>query len=186
MTPTQKQTGRLIAVVGPSGVGKDSVMAGLHAALPNTQLVRRVITRAPELGGEEYEAVSAERFQAMARDGAFAVHWGAHGLQYGIPVTVQDSLEAGADCLANFSRSALEGAAAIFPRFVVLNITATPETLALRLTARGRETADEIAARLAQADKPLPRGLEVLHLPNDGPLAETVAQGVALLQPVRA
>ncbi|MEM6634576.1 MAG: hypothetical protein AAF667_01675 [Pseudomonadota bacterium] len=33
--------GRLIAVVGPSGVGKDSVMAGIKAAVPELHLVRR-------------------------------------------------------------------------------------------------------------------------------------------------
>lgn len=66
--------GRLIAVVGPSGVGKDSVMAGIHEAMPRLHLVRRVITRAPELGGEDYDAVSDEQFAALLRDGAFAVH----------------------------------------------------------------------------------------------------------------
>ena len=58
MTLASKSGGRLIAVVGPSGVGKDSVMAGLHGAIPDLHLVRRVITRAPDLGGEDYDAVS--------------------------------------------------------------------------------------------------------------------------------
>ncbi len=175
--------GRVIAVVGPSGVGKDSVMAGIHGALPALHLVRRVITRAPELGGEDYDAVTVEAFEDMVRDKAFAIHWGAHGLFYGIPSKVQDHLADGTDCLVNFSRKALADAAALFPRFVVLNITARPETLAQRLAARGRETEAEIANRLKQAAKPLPEGLNVIHLSNDGPLADTVARAVALLQP---
>ena len=68
MTP-----GRLIAVVGPSGVGKDSVMQGLHVVMPNLRLVRRVITRAPGLGGEDYVAVSETEFHAMHENGAFAI-----------------------------------------------------------------------------------------------------------------
>jgi ribose 1,5-bisphosphokinase len=175
--------GRLIAVVGPSGVGKDSVMAGLKSAMPDLHLVRRIITRAPELGGEDYDAVSARQFEALVEAGAFAVHWRAHGLQYGIPITVKYQLGKGTDCLVNFSRKALTQAAEIFPRLVVLNITAKPETLARRLAARGRETEEEIAARLAQAGKPLPEGLKVVHLANDGPLSLTVARGAALLQP---
>jgi ribose 1,5-bisphosphokinase len=175
--------GRLIAVVGPSGAGKDSVMAGLHSALPDLHLVRRVVTRAPELGGEDYDAVSVAQFEALVEDGAFALHWGAHGLYYGVPVTVKDQLGKGSDCLVNFSRKALAQAAEIFPHLVVLNITAKPETLAHRLAARARETEEEIAKRLAQADKPLPAGLEVIHLANDGPLSRTVARGAALLQP---
>lgn len=175
--------GRLIAVVGPSGVGKDSVMDGIHAAMPHLHRVRRVITRAPELGGEAYDAVSVAAFEEMAQNGAFAVHWGAHGLHYGIPVDVKQHLDAGTDCLANFSRKALEQAAEIFPRFVVLNITAEPGTLAVRLVSRGRETWDEIAERLVQAEKTLPEDLDVIYLSNDGPLDETVARAARLLQP---
>ncbi len=176
--------GRLIAVVGPSGVGKDSVMAGLHAAFPNMHLVRRVITRASDRGGEDYDAVSVPDFEAMVENGAFAVHWGAHGLHYGIPVTVQDHLNQGLDCLVNFSRKALEEGAATFVNFIVLNITADPSALAKRLAERGRETEDEIARRLAEAQKPLPEGLKIIHLRNDGPLKQTVAQAATQLDDV--
>lgn len=175
--------GRLIAVVGPSGVGKDSVMAGIHSGMPHLHVVRRVITRAPGLGGEDYDGVSTSQFEALVEDGAFAIHWAAHGLQYGIPATMTDQLGIGTDCLVNFSRNALAQAAEIFPRFIVLNITAKPKTLARRLTGRARETEEEITKRLAQADKPLPAGLKVIHLANDGPLSETVDRGIALLQP---
>lgn len=178
--------GRLIAVVGPSGVGKDSVMLGLKKAMPDLHLVRRVITRAPELGGEEYEAVTEADFSTMAAGGAFALHWGAHGLYYGIPLTVHQHLDAGADCLVNFSRKALAEAADIFPNFTVLNITATPDTLARRLAQRGRETEDEIAQRIAVANKTLPSGLNVITVSNDGQLDETIARAKAYLQPARS
>jgi ribose 1,5-bisphosphokinase len=177
-------SGRLIAVVGASGVGKDSVLAGIYAAMPHLHLAQRVITRAPELGGEDYVAVSIPEFDVMAEKGAFAMHWRAHGLRYGVPIAVKTRLENGEDCLANFSRKALAHADELFPRLVVLNITAQPETLVRRLADRGRESESEIAKRLAEAEKPLPENLEVIHLSNDGPLAETIEHAVALLQPV--
>ena len=177
--------GRLIAVVGPSGVGKDSVMAGMIAARPDMRLVRRTITRAPGLGGEDYDAVTPEAFDSAARDGAFCVHWTAHGLSYGIPSDVLTDVQRGKDCLANFSRSALAQAAEIFPNLTVLNITASPATLAKRLAGRGRETEAEIAARLAQADKCLPAGLDVVTIANDGALEDTVTKALAALQPLR-
>ena len=183
MTRALHSGGRLIAVVGPSGVGKDSVMAGVHSAIPGLHMVRRVITRPPGLGGEHYDAATVPQFEALVEDGAFTVHWSAHGLHYGIPITVKYQLGKGTDCLVNFSRKALIQAAGIFPRFMVLNITAKPETLARRLAARARETEDEIAKRLAQADKPLPAGLKVIHVANDGTLSQTIARAVALLQP---
>jgi len=178
--------GRLIAVVGPSGVGKDSVMRGIHEVMPDMHMVRRVITRAPDLGGEDYDAVSVPEFEAMAANGAFAVHWGAHGLYYGIPQTVRFQLTKGVDCLANFSRKALLAGADAFPGLIVLNITAKPDTLAKRLAARGRESEQEIANRLAEAEKALPRELDIIHLSNDGPLEQTVARAMVQLQPVRA
>lgn len=177
--------GRIIAVVGPSGVGKDSVIAGLGTALPQIQLVRRVITRARDLGGEDYKAVTASQFETLVRDRVFAIHWDAHGLRYGIPATVHAQLDNGSDCLVNFSRRALEEAAVIFANLVVLNITARPETLAQRLTSRGREAPADIAARLAQATQPLPKGMSVIHLTNDSPLSDTIARAAALLYPAR-
>lgn len=179
------KNGRLIAVVGPSGVGKDSVMEGLASADPSLHLVRRTITRAPELGGENYNAVSVENFNELAAAGHFAVHWGAHDLQYGIPASVQTVLAGGQDCLANFSRPALVAGDEAFAHFCVLNITARPETLASRLKARGRESEEQVAKRLAQATKPLPGGLNVMTLSNDGALEDTVANALSLLQPAR-
>ena len=178
-------TGRLIAVVGPSGVGKDSVMPGIAVPMPAVKLVRRTITRNPELGGEVFDPLTPEAFAKAAAGGAFCVHWGAHDLYYGIPARVLSDVNAGALCLANLSRSALPDTALVFPDMVVLNITAQPETLARRLAARGRETADQIAKRLAQASKPVPNGLPVLSISNDGALSETVAAAVKALQPVR-
>ncbi|MBO6883030.1 MAG: phosphonate metabolism protein/1,5-bisphosphokinase (PRPP-forming) PhnN [Marivita sp.] len=177
--------GRLIAVVGPSGVGKDSVMAGMIAAQPDMRLVRRTITRAPGLGGEDYDAVTPSEFDAAARNGAFCVHWSAHSLSYGIPSDVLSDVRNGKDCIANFSRSALAQAAEIFPRLIILNITASPATLAHRLAGRGRETEAEIADRLAQADKCLPTGLDVVTIANDGALADTIDMALSALQPAR-
>ncbi|KNG94232.1 phosphonate metabolism protein/1,5-bisphosphokinase (PRPP-forming) PhnN [Pseudaestuariivita atlantica] len=175
------RTGRLIAVVGPSGVGKDSVIAGLAAADPPLRVVRRTITRAPGLGGEAYDAVTPEAFDAMAARGAFCLHWGAHGLRYGLPAATVDDVRAGATCLANLSRGALKEAADVFPAVTVLNLTASPDTLAKRLAARGREETGDIAARLARSGADLPDGIDVITLANDGPLEDTIARARAAL-----
>ena len=179
-------SGRLIAVVGPSGVGKDSIMAGITARDPRFRIVKRTITRAPDLGGEDYTAMSPQTFADAAARGAFALHWQAHGLSYGIPAAALDAVRSGQDCLANLSRSALSEAARIFPALVVLNITASADVLAARLAARGRETPEDIAARLSRMAKPLPLGLNIITVCNDGALAETVAAACAALQPVSA
>lgn len=177
--------GRLIAVVGPSGVGKDSVMEALCAACPGLLPVRRVITRAPGAGGEDCEAVSVEAFEARRAAGAFCLHWEAHGLRYGIPQDTLAQVQAGQDRLANLSRAVLPEAQAVFPRLTVLHLTARPETLAARLSGRNRETPEEIARRLARAPFALPEGVPVVTVSNDGPLPETVARALQALQSVR-
>lgn len=177
------QPGRLIAVVGPSGVGKDSLMAALVEARPSLSLVRRVITRAADKGGEDFDAVSEAEFATMAAADMFALHWHAHNLRYGIRRSTIDAVLQGSDMLINLSRGVLRDAGALVPDFVVVNVTARPETLAARLRGRGRETPEDIAARLARSVKPLPEDLNIIELSNDGALQDTVQTGLAILFP---
>lgn len=177
----------VIAVVGPSGVGKDSVMQALDARDPGIYRMRRVITRPEGAGGEEFDRVSEETFRQMATDKAFALHWQAHGLFYGVPTSI-DELRQHADAvLVNLSRSVLLPAQEVFGDLIVISLTATPEILAHRLSARGRESAPEQARRLARANVPLPDAVRcVIEIDNSGPLDATVDAILARLQPERA
>jgi len=56
-------SGKMIAIVGPSGVGKDSVMSGLCRANKNFLLVQRAITRAPDPLGENHIALDEDEFE---------------------------------------------------------------------------------------------------------------------------
>ncbi|MEX5729451.1 ribose 1,5-bisphosphokinase [Rhodovulum iodosum] len=177
--------GRLFAVVGPSGAGKDTLMAEVAARRPGLYLVRRAITRPEEAGGEPFEGISEDAFGRRLAAGAFALSWRAHGLAYGIPAAIDAVLAEGRDVLFNGSRAVLGEAAARYPGLVVLHVTARPETLARRLAGRGRESAEEIARRLARADYALPAGLTVRRIDNDGALDDAVAAMLAALQPER-
>ena len=180
MTP-----GRLIAVVGPSGVGKDSLMLALAAERPGLHRVRRVITRPSEAGGEEFDGIDEKAFATRAAAGEFALHWSAHGLRYGIPACVRTVLATGRDALANLSRSVLGEAAQSFEHLHVLSVTARPEVLAGRLAARGREDGEAIARRLARDGALVPEGLRVSVIDNSGALGEAVAAALAALYPAR-
>ena len=78
-------SGRLFAIVGPSGAGKDTLIQGALAVRPGLSVVRRVITRPTSAGGEDFEGVTAAAFAARSKAGEFALTWQAHGLSYGIP-----------------------------------------------------------------------------------------------------
>ena len=176
-------TGRLIAVVGPSGVGKDAVMRALAGTVPSLGLVRRVITRPPEPAGEDHLTVPQAEFRRLADGGAFLLHWEAHGLCYGIPAEVAQTLAQGRDMLVNLSRAVLTAAAEKVPRFEVIALEAQPEVLAARLAARGRETAEEIAQRLSRVAEPLPDALKIHLIDNSGALSATVEEIRARLYP---
>ncbi|MBS8229040.1 phosphonate metabolism protein/1,5-bisphosphokinase (PRPP-forming) PhnN [Vannielia litorea] len=173
-------SGRIIAVVGPSGAGKDTLMAAARAARPEVHLVRRVVTREAATG-EDHRPVSEDTFRQLRAEGAFALSWSAHGLSYGIPREAADRAARGEVVLFNGSRAMLEPAAAAFPGLRVLHITASADALRARLTARGRETPEQIEARLARANLPLPGGLDVTTIDNSGALEESVAQLLAAL-----
>lgn len=143
--------GRLLAVVGPSGAGKDSLIACARRELsgdPSVMFVRRVITRAAVASAEDHDHLSSHEFAIARAAGQFAVHWEAHGLSYGIPATVRSHLSAGGVAVLNGSRAALPNIHAAFGRVVVVHVTAPPEVLAKRLAGRGRETESDILHRL--------------------------------------
>ena len=163
----------LILVVGPSGAGKDTLLDGARKALPGVRFVRRVITRPADAGGEDHEAVSVVEFSRRT----FALQWEAHGLRYGIPADVGDDLARGTVVIANVSRGAIAEAASKFPVHAI-EVTAPQAVLAARVAARGRESAADAAARLARS-VPLPAGVPVTRVMNDGSMGEGIAHFVA-------
>lgn len=171
-------TGRLYLIVGASGAGKDTVIAGAMARLgpaDDVILARRFITRPLHPGdAERYISVTPSSFARLRAAGAFALDWDSHGLSYGIGAEIRTWLEAGMNVIANGSRAALPQARATFGQaLIVTEITARPETLAARLAARGRESTEDIAARLAR-NATLPSPPVDLRIANDGPLHQAV------------
>jgi ribose 1,5-bisphosphokinase len=154
----------LVLVVGPSGAGKDTLLDAARQALaddPRFRFVRRVITRPAQAVGEAHEPVTDAEFATRE----FALSWQAHGLRYGIPADIAADLQAGRVVVANTSRGIITQAAQRFP-VRVIEITAPPQILAARLSARGRESVADVAARLAR-NVAIPDGIPAETVLND-------------------
>lgn len=166
---------RLVVVVGASGAGKDSVMAGWLAGLPEPVRpwrARRTITRAAHARSEDHEPVTTARFDALLDRGAFAFHWSAHGLRYGIRHDELAPLIDGRWVVLSGSRAHLPELLAAAPRAWVVSIDAPAGLRAGRLLDRGREADAAVAERLRRELEPVRADLRIL---NDGPLQQAVA-----------
>lgn len=177
---------RLVYVIGPSGAGKDSLLAWLRARLAPTLPVywaRRTVSRPAQAGGEAHESVDEPTFEQLRRQQAFALHWQANALHYGVRHGELAPLTGGHWVMLNGSRAYLPQARAHYPGLTVLHITASADTLRQRLLARGRETAEVVEARVRRAlEHHLPAAADVLEVRNDGTLDEAGAQLLQQLQ----
>lgn len=137
--------GTLFLIVGPSGAGKDTLIASARVHLEDRGYLfpRRVITRNAEGdAAEDHIAASPEQFDADERAGRFALSWRTHATAYAIPATIAAGLTRGQHVVVNVSRTVVAVARAKFAPTRVILVTAAPEVLRHRLIERGRQSDD--------------------------------------------
>ena len=145
--------GRLVLVVGPSGAGKDTLIALARAVYANDRTVvfpRRIVTRAPS-AAEDHDSVSDAAFDAARGQGAFAFWWEAHGLKYALPAAIDADIRGRRTVVCNVSRALVQYLRERYAHVTVVLLTAPREVLAARLAARSRSADGAIAGRLDRA-----------------------------------
>lgn len=161
LTPSPSQ---LFVFSGPSGVGKDTVIARLrqqHLPLHFAVTVTTRPKRQGEVNGVNYYFVSVEEFRELERQGALLEWAVVHGHRYGTPLAqVREALRSGKDVLLKID---VQGAAKVKQRvpdavFIFLAPRSITE-LVQRLVNRATESAEEQARRLRDAYQ------EMLYLP---------------------
>lgn len=179
--------GKLIYLMGPSGSGKDSLLQATAERLRGNgcRIARRVITRPAASVGEDARGVSVEDFRQLEQAGAFALHWHANGLSYGIPKEIDDWLAQGNGVLVNGSREYLSVARKRYPDLLAVLLTVQPAILRQRLVARGRESVAEIDARLARNASFSEAG-DCVTLDNSGALEDAAMQLLKLVSEAHA
>ena len=176
--------GTLFLVVGPSGVGKDSLLDGAREKLASYRwfsFPQRIITRPADAGGEDHIPATRPEFDDLLTNGAIWHHWEAHGLSYGLPNTVAANLENGINVIINTSRNELESFCNKVENVVTIYISASPSIVEQRLKNRGRETENEIRKRLSRlVDEPTPTGA-AFEIKNDSTLSDGTESLVDLI-----
>ncbi|WP_321897235.1 phosphonate metabolism protein/1,5-bisphosphokinase (PRPP-forming) PhnN [Burkholderia cepacia] len=162
---------RLVYVVGPSGAGKDTLLGYARERLAGSRVIfaHRYITRDADAGGENHVALGQEEFECRSELGLFVLQWSSHGLRYGIGIEVEAWMERGFTVVVNGSREYLREALTRYPALTAVHVVAQPEILSARLASRGRETVDEVRARLArQVPLVAPPHLKLATIDNSG------------------
>jgi len=147
---------RLTVLSGPSGVGKDAVLAAVRRRHPDVWVSTSVTTRPPrptETHGVEYHFVSRDRMAELIDAGELLEHADYAGNLYGTPRRpVLERLAEGRPAFLVIELQGMRQVRKLMPdaQFVFL---APPsfEELERRLVGRGTEPAEVIRQRLDQA-----------------------------------
>jgi len=186
--PQGAPSGMLFVLSGPSGAGKDAVMArlqeeGFPLRFGVTATTRR--RRAGEIHGVDYFFVSGSEFDRMIGEDQLLEWAVVHGNRYGVPrIQTRELIRNGQDVLV---RVDVQGAAAIRSRVAgaVLIFLTVPslEALKARLMKRNTETPEELAIRLANAREEMRRQdeFDYLVVNDDGGLDEAVEKVKAIV-----
>ena len=172
--PFPIRQGVFVAVAGPSGSGKDSVIAYASERLGSLEgdvvFARRIITRPSLPGSEDHDTLEKAEFEQARAAGRFALSWRANGLSYGLCVSLDDEMRQGRVIVANVSRAVIMELKQRYAHVMPVLVTAPPEVLAERLARRGRETREAVAARLTRGKAGELAVPDAVVIDNSGPL----------------
>lgn len=148
--------GSLYTVSAPSGAGKTSLVKALVERTAGIRVSVSHTTRAMrpgEVDGVNYHFVDQHKFMAMVEAGAFLEHARVFNNFYGTSQQwVEDTLAQGGDVILEIDWQGAQQVRRLIKDTVSVFIAPPSlETLSLRLTGRGQDSAEVIAARMQQA-----------------------------------
>jgi guanylate kinase len=150
--------GLLFIVSAASGTGKTTLVERLVHAVPNLRMSRSYTSRAARAGehdGIDYNFISRDRFEQMARDGEFLEWADVFGNYYGTSsADTETSLGRGEDVVLVID---VQGARQVRSRGIenvgVFVLPPSATVLEQRLRGRSKDSEDQIRRRLDVARK---------------------------------
>ncbi len=156
--PAKNSPPLLIVLSGPSGVGKDAVLARMKKSERPFHYVVTATTRprrAREKNGVNYHFLSQKAFQQMINKHQFLEWASVYGNYYGVPKDeVSSALSRGADTIVKVDVQGAATIKGIVPQAVfIFLIPPSTQALEKRLKRRRSESSQDLALRLATARK---------------------------------
>jgi guanylate kinase len=178
---------RLTVLSGPSGVGKGTVVAKVRELYPHIWVSVSCTTRSPRPGereGVQYYFVTTEEFERRVAAGELLEHARFAGNSYGTPRgPVEERLAAGIPALLEIElQGARQVRAALPGSHLVFLAPPSWDELERRLTGRGTEAADVVAARLRRARVELAAEGEFDAIVVNEDVGRAAAELVALIE----
>ena len=150
----KKFPGTLFLITGNSGSGKDAIISGAIKKYPKelkeVKLAKRFITRPPSEFEDNY-SITTDEFELMEKQGKFALKWKIYGLNYGVPIIIDEWLEKGHPVIVNVSRMIIDEAREIYENIKVVFIEVPLEITIKRIKDRGRESGQLLKERIERA-----------------------------------
>jgi guanylate kinase len=162
--------GLMLVLSSPSGAGKSSIARHLLAEDSNMTLSVSATTRAPrtnETDGKDYHFVDQDRFDQMIAADEFLEYATVFGNSYGTPkADVLALLDAGHDVLFDIDWQGTQQIAAAAASDLVSVFILPPSRAVLhdRLTTRGQDSAETVAARMAKASDEISHYAEYVYI----------------------
>ena len=171
--------GTLFLVVGNSGSGKDSIIYGLLNKYPSNmkplKLVKRYITRPPS-ETELNNPITVEEFKNLENQEKFALKWHIYGLDYGVPIEIDNWLKEGHPVIVNVSRTIVKVAKEKYENIRTIFVDVPFEITLQRVQERGRESGDLLDERIERARKSQKFPKADFIIDNSGKLEDAINQ----------
>ena len=148
----------LIILSGPSGVGKDAVLAKLKESDYPMKYVTTMTTRhrrENEKDDVDYHFVSFEKFQDMIKNNELLEWASVYGNWYGVPKgDVKQALDQGQDVMVKVDIQGVANIKKLLPQAIsIFLMSPSAEELTTRLKQRRTESAFDLSLRLKKAEE---------------------------------
>lgn len=178
------QSGKLLVVSGPSGVGKSTITNKLRADerfwISVSVTTRRI--RTGEVDGVDYHFVSDEKFEEMIKANEFLEFAEFAGAKYGTPKkAVESALQSGKNVILEIELNGARQVRKSSKEAIMIFIEPPSwEELTTRLTNRGTESENSTLARLDRAKEELSAASEFDYVLVNHEVEQSVSELVSL------